>query len=127
MFFKEKEFKEIKTKLQKYFYEEGLCKLIFNKTLKPLTLDEKISKVLHKYINEIGLCSLIIQQTKDPPSPETLNIPLQFWFNRDPGLALPIVNLAYRDVKINITLSDQVDLQEISEDMNYDFANLIEN
>ena len=32
----------------------------------------------------------------------TLYIPLQFWFNRHPGLALPIISLQHHDVKINV-------------------------
>lgn len=33
---------------------------------------------------------------------KTLYIPLQFWFNRNPGLALPLIALQYHEVKINI-------------------------
>lgn len=36
----------------------------------------------------------------------TLFIPLQFWFCRTSGLALPIVSLQYADVKINVELND---------------------
>lgn len=32
----------------------------------------------------------------------TLYVPLQFWFNRNAGLALPLVALAYHEVKINV-------------------------
>ena len=36
-------------------------------------------------------------------SPEyTLYIPLQFWFNRHPGLALPLIALQYHEVRINL-------------------------
>ena len=35
-----------------------------------------------------------------------LFIPLQFWFNRLPGLALPIIALQYNHVKINLELND---------------------
>jgi len=31
-----------------------------------------------------------------------LYIPLQFWFNRNPGLALPLIALQYHEVKINV-------------------------
>ncbi len=34
-----------------------------------------------------------------------LFIPLQFWFCKDRGLSLPIVNLKYNDVKINVELN----------------------
>ena len=111
------DFEEIKCKLQKYFSEKGVCKLIIDKTKKPLTLDEKISNILHKHINEIALCDNIIKQTK-PLHQENFHIPLQFWFNRDPGLALPTVALPYHDLKINVTLSNQEDLHQIAETIN---------
>ena len=31
-------------------------------------------------------------------------VPLQFWFNRNPGLALPLIALQYHEVKVMITL-----------------------
>ena len=34
----------------------------------------------------------------------TLYIPLQFWFCRNPGLALPLIALQYHEVKINIEM-----------------------
>ena len=36
----------------------------------------------------------------------TLYIPLRFWFNNNPGLALPLIALQYHEVKINIELED---------------------
>ena len=38
-------------------------------------------------------------------APVHASIPLQFWFNRNPGLALPLIALQYHEVKINITFS----------------------
>ena len=35
-------------------------------------------------------------------------IPLRFWFNRNPGLALPLIALQYHEVKINIELGSGV-------------------
>jgi hypothetical protein len=35
----------------------------------------------------------------------TLYVPLQFWFCRNPGLALPLIALQYHEVKINITFN----------------------
>jgi hypothetical protein len=32
----------------------------------------------------------------------TVYVPLQFWFNRNPGLALPLISLQYHEVKFNI-------------------------
>jgi hypothetical protein len=40
----------------------------------------------------------------------TLYIPLQFWFNRNPGLALPLIALQYHEVKVNIEFRNLSDL-----------------
>ena len=42
--------------------------------------------------------------------PSVLYVPLQFWFNRNPGLALPLIALQYHEVRFNITLADSTDL-----------------
>jgi hypothetical protein len=42
--------------------------------------------------------------------PPVIYIPLQFWFNRNPGLALPLIALQYHEVRFNITLNDAVNL-----------------
>jgi hypothetical protein len=42
--------------------------------------------------------------------PAILYIPLQFWFCRNPGLALPLIALQYHEVRINVTLSAATDL-----------------
>jgi hypothetical protein len=36
----------------------------------------------------------------------TLYVPLEFWFNRHAGLALPLIALQYHEVKVNIDLQD---------------------
>lgn len=36
---------------------------------------------------------------------QILYIPLEFWWNRNPGLALPLIALQYHEVKINIELN----------------------
>jgi hypothetical protein len=36
-----------------------------------------------------------------------LYIPLQFWFNRNPGLALPLIALQYHEVKLNIKFASK--------------------
>jgi hypothetical protein len=42
----------------------------------------------------------------------TLYIPLQFWFCRNPGLALPLIALQYHEVKFNITFRAAADCFE---------------
>ncbi len=39
-----------------------------------------------------------------------LYVPLQFWFNRNPGLALPLIALQYHEVKLNLELRAVTDL-----------------
>ena len=36
-------------------------------------------------------------------SPLQLYIPLKFWFNKNPGLALPLIALQYHEVKVKLT------------------------
>ena len=42
--------------------------------------------------------------------PDVIYVPFQFWFNRNPGLALPLIALQYHEVRFNITLNDAVNL-----------------
>jgi hypothetical protein len=42
--------------------------------------------------------------------PNVIYIPLQFWFCRNPGLALPLIALQYHEVRFNIILEDAVNL-----------------
>jgi len=39
---------------------------------------------------------------------QKLYVPLQFWFNRNPGLALPLIALQYHEVKLNLLLNKSV-------------------
>jgi hypothetical protein len=39
-----------------------------------------------------------------------LYVPLQFWFNRNPGLALPLIALQYHEVKLNLELRPSSEL-----------------
>ena len=50
----------------------------------------------------IGNTAALTQGAASIPA-ATLLIPLIFWFNRNPGLALPLIALMYHDVKINIS------------------------
>ena len=40
----------------------------------------------------------------------SLDVPLQFWFNRNPGLALPLIALQYHEVKLNLDLEAAANL-----------------
>jgi hypothetical protein len=61
-----------------------------------------------KYEDVDGPCSAAgVAQVCEPRKslPETtLYVPLQFWFCRNPGLALPLIALQYHEVKFNLDL-----------------------
>ena len=62
-----------------------------------LTLTYDQNRMLENMIDpEIGLAPA------GGPLLNRLHIPLQFWFCRNPGLALPLIALQYHEVKINV-------------------------
>ena len=61
------------------------------------------------YANMVGNVPKLTQVSSGPNGcvPQTtLYIPLQFWFCRNPGLALPLIALQYHEVKINLEFND---------------------
>ena len=62
------------------------------------------------YANMVGNIPSLVNPTENKTGSDvvvkgqTLYIPLQFWFNRNPGLALPLIALQYHEVKINLEL-----------------------
>ena len=57
-----------------------------------------------------GAASVITSADACGGRPKVLYVPLQFWFNRNPGLALPLIALQYHEVRFNITLEDATNL-----------------
>ena len=53
----------------------------------------------------------------------TLYVPLQFWFCRNPGLALPLIALQYHEVKLNFTFAESADLDKFGMCGNDDVGN----
>jgi hypothetical protein len=48
-----------------------------------------------------------------PVAPATkLDVPLMFWFNRNPGLALPLIALQYHEVKLNLDIESATNLHK---------------
>ena len=45
---------------------------------------------------------------------QRLYVPFQFWFNRNPGLALPLIALQYHEVKLNIELRPINELYQVN-------------
>ena len=44
--------------------------------------------------------------TRGTQKPERFYVPLRFWFNRNPGLALPLIALQYHEVKLNFEFEE---------------------
>ena len=60
------------------------------------------------YARMVGNVSRLVSPNLDKTlfPATTLYIPLQFWFCRNPGLALPLIALQYHEVKINVEFND---------------------
>jgi hypothetical protein len=55
---------------------------------------------------------------------KTIQVPLQFWFNRNPGLALPLIALQYHEVKVKIELGNASAGGDTSCSLNADYIYL---
>ena len=64
-----------------------------------LTQDAGVTTV---YNNMIGNVAAMGRTDAGDVAARTVYVPLQFWFNRNPGLALPLIALQYHEVKFNI-------------------------
>ena len=64
------------------------------------------------YDNMVGNKSSGTNQKGDVSAESALRfyVPLQFWFNRNPGLALPLIALQYHEVKLNLELRNFTEL-----------------
>ena len=60
------------------------------------------------YMNMIGDIPALTSINNNAKPAYNLYIPLQFWFNRHYGLALPIIALQYHDVRITVRFNDWV-------------------
>ena len=81
--------------------EAGYCKMVGQTTQLTYITDPA-------FRNVDGPCELNgVAQVCEPRNalPETtLYVPLQFWYCRNPGLALPLIALQYHEVKLNVEL-----------------------
>jgi len=65
------------------------------------------------YDDMVGNATSAVDQKGAVPADsaaDKLYVPLQFWFNRNPGLALPLIALQYHEVKLNLELRNVGDL-----------------
>ena len=83
--------------------ERGYYKMVGNTTQLTYITDPKFENV-------DGPCSTATNAPRNVCAPRnalpetTLYVPLQFWYCRNPGLALPLIALQYHEVKINLDL-----------------------
>jgi hypothetical protein len=61
------------------------------------------------YATMVGNVPKLVQSSIDTTPAITLYVPLRFWFNRNVGLALPLVALQYHDVQVNLNLANVQD------------------
>ena len=69
--------------------------------------DEELTKLrlmIDGGIRDTSVAAMASEGTDD----KKIYVPLQFWFNRNPGLALPLIALQYHEVKINLLLNSRV-------------------
>ena len=66
-----------------------------------LTLPTQKQESYNKLIGNTGL----LTTPGSSVSGAKVYVPLQFWFNRNPGLSLPLIALAYHEVKIEVSFT----------------------
>ena len=81
--------------------ERGYYKMIGNTTQLTYVCDPTFANVDGPCASE-GVRQVCAPRNALPET--TLYVPLQFWYCRNPGLALPLIALQYHEVKINVDI-----------------------
>lgn len=79
---------------------------IFNELNLPIGLRDGYNKMVGHVPELNELKSVVGGATMDVPE-YTMWVPLQFWFNRNPGLALPLIALQYHEVRCTIDFREK--------------------
>ncbi|KAG2424925.1 hypothetical protein HXX76_014083 [Chlamydomonas incerta] len=79
---------------------------IYNQLNLPTGLKDGYNRMIGNIPELTELKVVKAQETLTIPS-YTLWVPLQFWFNRNPGLALPLIALQYHEVRITVDFRDK--------------------
>ena len=82
--------------------EDGFHKMIGNTTQLTYLTDPDFAKIATACSSDNVPNAVCAPRQALPET--TLYVPLEFWFCRNPGLALPLIALQYHEVKINIEL-----------------------
>ena len=84
---------------------------------------QKQNYTTNEFDKQFALCYLSddnIQHKIDKPN---LKIPLQFWFNQDPNLALPAISRRNKKIKTRSCVFDK-QMSELSNDPNFNNFNI---
>jgi hypothetical protein len=82
--------------------QKGYWKMIGHTTQLTYITDPKFASVAGPCAASGGPAQVCAPRNALPET--TLYVPLQFWFCKNPGLALPLIALQYHEVKINLDL-----------------------
>ena len=82
--------------------QKGYFKMIGHTTQLTYLTDPSFAKVAGPCASEGGPAQVCAPRQALPET--TLYVPLQFWFTKNPGLALPLIALQYHEVKINLDI-----------------------
>ena len=82
--------------------ERGYYKMVGNTTQLTYITDPSFDDIAGPCDGAASVTNVCQPRNSLPET--TLYVPLQFWFCRNPGLALPLIALQYHEVKINIDL-----------------------
>ena len=76
----------------------------------------------------VGNVPGLVMPDQQPKDNTVLYIPLQFWFCRNPGLALPLIALQYHEVKINLEFEtlDKLLIENRQDDLQDNFPDMIQ-
>lgn len=80
--------------------QKGYYKMIGHTTQLTYLTDSTYAGVTGPCAAGTGPAQVCVPRNALPET--TLYVPLQFWFNKNPGLALPLIALQFHEVKINI-------------------------
>jgi len=82
--------------------QKGYWKMIGHTTQLTYITDPKFAPVAGPCAGSGGPAQVCAPRNALPET--TLYVPLQFWFTKNPGLALPLIALQYHEVKINLDI-----------------------
>ena len=71
-----------------------------------MAINSELNSDFNKRINDLFLNGLVQRAPHISENAISINIPLQFWFCKNWGQAIPLIALQYHDIKIDVKLSD---------------------